>query len=63
MPRFTRLVTGSREASYLMDYYWETLDHMVDPERVLDALASAGWEQPRRHVEATIFSEYTATKP
>lgn len=63
MPRFTRLVTGSSKASYLMDYYWETLNHMVDPERVLDALASAGWEQPRRHVEARIFSEYTATKP
>jgi demethylmenaquinone methyltransferase / 2-methoxy-6-polyprenyl-1,4-benzoquinol methylase len=63
MPRFTRVVTGSREASYLMQYYWETLNHMVDPGRVLEALTSAGWEQPHRHVEASIFSEYTATKP
>jgi demethylmenaquinone methyltransferase / 2-methoxy-6-polyprenyl-1,4-benzoquinol methylase len=62
MPRFARLLTGSRKAGYLMEYYWETMDQMVDPERVLDALASAGWEQPRRHVVASIFSEYTATK-
>jgi demethylmenaquinone methyltransferase/2-methoxy-6-polyprenyl-1,4-benzoquinol methylase len=62
MPRFTRLVTGSPEATYLMEYYWETLDHMVDPERVLEALTAAGWEQPRRHVEAGIFSEYTAIR-
>ena len=63
MPRFIRLVTGSGDASHLMEYYWETIDHMVNPQRVLDALASAGWERPRRHVEARIFSEYTAIKP
>ena len=62
MPRFTRLITRSREAAYLMEYYWETLDHMVDPARVLEALASAGLECPRRHVEAGIFSEYTARR-
>ncbi|WP_139556089.1 class I SAM-dependent methyltransferase [Methylotetracoccus oryzae] len=63
MPRFTRLITGSREATYLMEYYWETLDHMVDPTRVLEALAAAGLDEPRRHVEAGIFSEYTARRP
>jgi demethylmenaquinone methyltransferase/2-methoxy-6-polyprenyl-1,4-benzoquinol methylase len=63
MPTFTRLVTGSREATYLMEYYWDTLNHMVEPERVLEALASAGLERPRRHVEGAIFSEYTAEKP
>lgn len=63
MPRFTCLVTGSRAASYLMEYYWETLNQMVEPECVLEALARAGLQQPRRHVEAAIFSEYTAAKP
>jgi len=62
MPRFTRLITGSAEATYLMEYYWETLDHMVDPARVLEALTAAGLEDPRRHVEAGIFSEYTARR-
>lgn len=63
LPHFTRLVTGSPEASYLMEYYWDTLEHMVDPQRVLEALVSAGMEQTNRHLEAKIFSEYTATRP
>ena len=45
-----------------MEYYWETMDQMLDPERVLEALARAGLEQPRRHVAHSVFSEYTATK-
>ena len=48
MPRFTRLVTGSREATYLMEYYWATLDGMVDPALVLEALAASGWANPVR---------------
>ncbi len=62
MPRFTRLVTGSREATYLMEYYWETLDGMVDPALVLEALTASGWANPARHVEIGIFSEYTAER-
>lgn len=63
VPRFTRLITGSREAHYLMDYYWKTLDQMVPPATVLDALSAAGFAEPRRHVELGIFSEYTASNP
>ena len=59
----TRLMTGSRKARYLMEYYWETLDQMVAPERVQAALAKAGFTQPAREVQAGIFSEYTARKP
>lgn len=60
LPRLTRLMTGSREAQYLMEYYWETLEQMVEPARVLEALASAGFRQPMREVQAGIFSEYVA---
>ena len=63
MPRLTRLMTGSQKARCLMEYYWETLDQMVEPERVLAALAKAGFMQPARAVQAGIFSEYTARKP
>jgi demethylmenaquinone methyltransferase/2-methoxy-6-polyprenyl-1,4-benzoquinol methylase len=63
MPGLTRLMTGSREAQYLMEYYWETLNLMVEPERVLEALAAAGFQQASREVQAGIFSEYTARKP
>lgn len=60
MPRFTRFVTNSAEATSLMEYYWETLNHMLDPERVLEAMEAAGLKRVKRHVEAAIFSEYTA---
>jgi demethylmenaquinone methyltransferase/2-methoxy-6-polyprenyl-1,4-benzoquinol methylase len=62
MPRFTHLVTGSREARYLMEYYWETLDRMVPPPTVLEALSRAGFPAPYRYVDARIFSEYRAAK-
>jgi demethylmenaquinone methyltransferase/2-methoxy-6-polyprenyl-1,4-benzoquinol methylase len=63
MPGLTRLMTGgSREAAYLMRYYWETLDGMVPPERVLEALVAAGFTEVGRHVEAGIFSEYTGRR-
>jgi demethylmenaquinone methyltransferase/2-methoxy-6-polyprenyl-1,4-benzoquinol methylase len=62
MPRFTHLVTGSPKARYLMEYYWETLDQMVPPDTVLEALATAGFAQPDRYVDAAIFSEYRAVK-
>lgn len=63
MPRFTRLITGSAKAEYLMRYYWDTVDLMIPPSQVLEALTHAGFQQPHRHVEARIFSEYTAVKP
>lgn len=63
LPRLTRLMTGSREAQYLMTYYWETLEQMVEPERVLEALTIAGFRQPTREVQAGIFSEYMAHAP
>src|SRR5262245_47248409 len=62
MPRVARLLTGSTAAASLMEYYWETMNQMVDPERVLEALASGGLSQPCRHVAHSAFSEYTAIK-
>ena len=62
LPRLTRLFSGSSEAAYLMRYYWDTLDQMVDPEVVMQALADAGFVRVRRHVVLGIFSEYTAEK-
>ncbi len=61
LPGLTRLLTGNGDAVRLMRYYWETLDAMVAPARVLEALAAAGFAQPERRVELGIFSSYTAT--
>ncbi|MFO1153558.1 MAG: class I SAM-dependent methyltransferase [Rhodospirillales bacterium] len=63
LPALTRLITGNRGATRLMRYYWETLDGMVAPERVLEALAVAGFARPARLVEVGIFSTYTAVAP
>jgi demethylmenaquinone methyltransferase/2-methoxy-6-polyprenyl-1,4-benzoquinol methylase len=62
-PLLTRLFSGSEEATYLMKYYWETLDQMVEPAIVLEALSEAGFEHTGRHVVLGMFSEYTGVKP
>lgn len=62
LPRLTRLFSGSAEAANLMRYYWDTLDQMVEPEIVVQALGDAGFARVRRHVVLGIFSEYSAVK-
>ena len=63
VPFLSRIVTGSREAQVLMKYYWDTIDHCVPPETVVDALGRAGFVDVSRYVEKTLFSEYVAFKP
>lgn len=63
IPVMTRLLTRSRTATVLYEYCWDTFDQCVPPEKVLDALASAGMASPSRFVSAQIFSEYTADRP
>ena len=62
-PAFTRIVTGSREAREMMVYYWETMDAVVPPEAILDAMRAAGFADVKRSVIGGIFSEYTAKMP
>lgn len=62
VPALTRLMTGSSTATVLYVYCWDTFDQCVPPESVLEALSAAGLAEPSRHVEARIFSEYTARK-
>ena len=67
LSRFTRLrreragaaAGGSRR---LWEYYWDTIEACVPPERVMDAMRAAGFVDVRRHVELGIFSEYTARR-
>lgn len=63
VPLVTRLFRRSRDAQVLMRYYWDTIDNCVAPERILDALREAGFEQVHRHVIFGIFSEYTGVRP
>lgn len=63
VPLVTRLFRGSAEASELMRYYWDTIEHCVPPDVILDALRDAGFSEPRRHVVMGMMSEYSARKP
>jgi demethylmenaquinone methyltransferase / 2-methoxy-6-polyprenyl-1,4-benzoquinol methylase len=63
VPAIARVVTGSRKAKTLMEYYWDTTDTCVPPAAILEALSAAGFEKPSRRVELGVFSEYTASVP
>lgn len=62
VPALTRVLTGSSTATVLYVYCWDTFEQCVPPDSVLSALAAAGLVEPSRHIEARIFSEYTARK-
>ena len=62
LPRLTRLMTGSREATYLMNYYWETMDKMASEATVLDALRGAGFGEVKAMRVAGCFCEYSAVR-
>lgn len=62
LPKMTQIITRSQPATYLMEYYWETMDKMVDPEEVVASLKQAGFENARYHLVMGCFSEYSADK-
>lgn len=62
LPTFTRVFTRSRPAQEMMDYYWETLENMVEPEAVVQAMREAGFTEVRHQLIAGMFSEYQGVK-
>ncbi len=62
-PALARLFTGSRDASKMMLYFWETMDACVPPKAVIASLQSAGFIAVKRTRTASLFSEYTAIRP
>jgi demethylmenaquinone methyltransferase/2-methoxy-6-polyprenyl-1,4-benzoquinol methylase len=60
VPLAVRIKTRSKRAAELFRYYWETTRDCVRPAVILDTLRAAGFEEPERHVETAVFSEYTA---
>ena len=63
IPALTRLTTRNRDASLLWQYFWDTIEACVPPERILTALADAGFADVRRELVLGMFSEYTGRKP
>jgi demethylmenaquinone methyltransferase/2-methoxy-6-polyprenyl-1,4-benzoquinol methylase len=62
VPLVARLGTRSPKAQTLMRYYWDTIDHCVSPEVILDTLTRAGFAAVDRLVMGGILSEYRGTK-
>lgn len=63
VPAITRCTTRDFEARELMSYYWETIEHCVPPDTILDSMREAGFKNVNRHVVLGMFSEYTGECP
>jgi demethylmenaquinone methyltransferase/2-methoxy-6-polyprenyl-1,4-benzoquinol methylase len=63
LTRVLPLLMRAAHARLLMQYYWETIDACVPPERIMDVLRRTGFIDVRRKVWGTVQTEYIATKP
>ena len=64
LPVLSRLTaTASPQTDTLWRYYWETIDHCVAPEVVMQSLRDAGFGDVRRIVSLGLFWQYTAIRP
>ena len=62
IPLFSRLTTGNRDMQTLMRYYWDTIEHCVPPETILDAIRTAGFAEAGCNVELGLFRAYFGRK-
>ena len=62
VPFASRLLARHAETPRLFRYFWDTIEACVPPAQVLEAMRSANLHSTRRHVEARVFSEYTARR-
>ena len=62
IPLLARVAGSRRNTAQLFEYFWDTIEACVPPERVVDALRQAGFVNVKRFVEVGVFSEYTGCK-
>ena len=60
VPALITAVTFRPKVGRLMRYYWATTRDCVRPDAILAALRGAGFEDVRREISLSIFSEYSA---
>lgn len=63
VPVLARLGRCNADVSMLWEYYWDTIQAAVEPERVLEAMRRAGFEDVRCAVTLGVFREYLGRKP
>ena len=62
LPLVVRVCTGSRQAATMMWYYWDTMEVVVKPETIVQALRAAGFVNVQQRVSIGLFSEYEAVR-
>ncbi len=63
VPALATLTRQRAEVGRLWEYYGDTIEAAVDPQRVLDALRRAGFVEVDCHVTLGIFREYVGRRP
>jgi demethylmenaquinone methyltransferase/2-methoxy-6-polyprenyl-1,4-benzoquinol methylase len=63
VPLLARLTRSQAEVKRLWEYYGDTINAAIEPERILDALRRAGFADVNCSVSLGIFREYTGRKP
>ncbi|HJO24748.1 MAG: class I SAM-dependent methyltransferase [Myxococcota bacterium] len=61
VPGMTLLFTRSRDAKLLMDFYWDTVEQSVPPDRILQAMTDVGFEGLQHRVVSPVC-EYIGKK-
>lgn len=61
IPAITGLITGTKSARRMMDYFWATIENCVKPEVIIGALRESGFGDAVRQVTGGILSEYSGT--
>ncbi len=62
VPLIARVVGRRSDTSELWRYYWDTIEACIPPERVMQALGTAGFSEVRRYASLGVFSAYTGRK-
>jgi len=63
VPILTRLAGSRADVGRLWEYYGDTIEAAIEPERILSTLTAAGFSDVRCSVTMGIFREYLARKP
>ncbi|MEK6375231.1 MAG: class I SAM-dependent methyltransferase [Acidobacteriota bacterium] len=63
VPALMTLMTLRPRVGKMMRYYWATTRECVRPETILGALGDVGFDDAKRGVSLSIFSEYSARLP
>ncbi|NMG66641.1 methyltransferase domain-containing protein [Azoarcus indigens] len=63
VPLLSRIARCSADVSLLWEYYWDTIQAAVPPQRVLEAMRRAGFEEVDCALTLGVFREYVGRKP